>query len=169
MAKHVIIVESPAKVKPSKNFLAPSIRCWPALGIYAICPKTPLVWMKPTTLPLPTRLLKARNAWWTACAKPLPRPTSFYLAPDPDREGEAIAWHIAELVRGKNTNIKRIAFNEITAKAVKEALDNPRELNAHLFDAQQARRVLDRLVGYKISPLLWKTVKAAFPPGACSP
>ena len=82
-----------------------------------------------------------------------------YLAPDPDREGEAIAWHVAELIRDKAKDIKRIQFNEITARAVKEALAHPRELNQHLFDAQQARRVLDRLVGYKISPLLWKTIK----------
>jgi DNA topoisomerase-1 len=88
-----------------------------------------------------------------------------YLAPDPDREGEAIAWHVAELIRDKAQDIKRIQFNEITAKAVREALERPRELNEHLFDAQQARRVLDRLVGYKISPLLWKTVKRGISAG----
>ncbi len=82
-----------------------------------------------------------------------------FLAPDPDREGEAIAWHVAELLKDKNPNIKRIQFNEITSHAVHEALDHPRDLNVNLFDAQQARRVLDRLVGYKISPLLWKNVK----------
>ena len=88
-----------------------------------------------------------------------------YLAPDPDREGEAIAWHVAELIRDKAKDIKRIQFNEITARAVKEALAHPRELNQHLFDAQQARRVLDRLVGYKISPLLWKTIKRGISAG----
>ena len=88
-----------------------------------------------------------------------------YLAPDPDREGEAIAWHVAELIRDKAKDIKRIQFNEITAKAVKEALAHPRELNVHLFDAQQARRVLDRLVGYKISPLLWKSIKRGISAG----
>lgn len=88
-----------------------------------------------------------------------------YLAPDPDREGEAIAWHVAELIRDKAHNIKRIQFNEITERAVREALAHPRELDADLFDAQQARRVLDRLVGYKISPLLWKTVKRGISAG----
>ena len=88
-----------------------------------------------------------------------------YLAPDPDREGEAIAWHVAELIRDKAKDIKRIQFNEITAKAVKDALEHPRDLNVNLFDAQQARRVLDRLVGYKISPLLWKTIKRGISAG----
>ncbi len=88
-----------------------------------------------------------------------------YLAPDPDREGEAIAWHIATLLQGITDNIKRIQFNEITRKAVLEALEHPRDLNINLFHAQQARRVLDRLVGYKISPLLWKTVKRGISAG----
>ncbi len=88
-----------------------------------------------------------------------------YLAPDPDREGEAIAWHVAELIKDANADIQRIQFNEITARAVKEALEHPRPLNRDLFDAQQARRVLDRLVGYKISPLLWKKVKRGISAG----
>lgn len=88
-----------------------------------------------------------------------------FLAPDPDREGEAIAWHVAEVIRSANTNVKRIQFNEITAKAVKEALANPTELRKPLFDSQQARRILDRLVGYKISPLLWKKVKRGLSAG----
>ena len=94
-----------------------------------------------------------------------PRWTPFSSPPDPDREGEAIAWHVAELLKDKNPNIKRIQFNEITSRAVHEALDHPRDLNANLFDAQQARRVLDRLVGYKISPLLWKNVKRGISAG----
>ena len=88
-----------------------------------------------------------------------------YLAPDPDREGEAIAWHVAELIRDRAREIKRIQFNEITERAVREAIAHPRELNTDLFDAQQARRILDRLVGYKISPLLWKTIKRGISAG----
>ena len=88
-----------------------------------------------------------------------------YLAPDPDREGEAIGWHVAELIKGQNKNVSRIQFNEITARAVKEALENPRPINTDLVGAQQARRVLDRLVGYKISPILWKHVKRGISAG----
>lgn len=93
------------------------------------------------------------------------RADTVYLAPDPDREGEAIAWHIAQVIKDKARDIKRIQFNEITSRAVKEALEHPRDINPDLFEAQQARRVLDRLVGYKISPLLWKTVKRGISAG----
>ncbi len=88
-----------------------------------------------------------------------------YLAPDPDREGEAIAWHIAEVIRKQNDNLKRITFNEITSRAVKGALERSTDLNRDLFDSQQARRILDRIVGYKISPLLWKKVKRGISAG----
>lgn len=93
------------------------------------------------------------------------RADTVFLAPDPDREGEAIAWHVAELIKDKARRIKRIQFNEITERAVREALEHPRDLDNNLFDAQQARRVLDRLVGYKISPLLWNTIKQGISAG----
>jgi len=81
-----------------------------------------------------------------------------YLASDPDREGEAISWHIAQEVRSANPNIKRVMFHEITEKAVKRALRNPGELSENMYQSQLARRILDRLVGYKISPILWRSV-----------
>ena len=115
--------------------------------------------MKPTTLPRTTKSSRARKRWCAICRKRPPRPTPCTLLPTRTREGEAIAWHIAEVIKNKAKNIKRIQFNEITARAVKNALEHPHDINPDLFDAQQARRVLDRLVGYKISPLLWKTVK----------
>lgn len=96
-------------------------------------------------------------------APPRPKPCSWPRTPT--AKGRPIAWHVAELIKDKAKDIKRIQFNEITARAVKEALACPRPLNAHLFEAQQARRVLDRLVGYKISPLLWKTVKRGISAG----
>ena len=81
------------------------------------------------------------------------------LATDPDREGEAIGWHLAELLGGSGKPIERVLFHEITKRAVQEAIAHPRPLDQHLVDSQQARRVLDRLVGYKLSPLLWDKVK----------
>ena len=81
------------------------------------------------------------------------------LAPDPDREGEAIAWHIAEEVRAPNPNIQRVLFNEITKKAINEAIREPTTLDVKKFESQQARRVLDRMVGYQISPVLWTKVR----------
>src|SRR5204863_9487236 len=82
-----------------------------------------------------------------------------YLAPDPDREGEAIAWHLAGALKGVKRPIQRLTFNEITERAVKQAIEAPRELDMNLVNAQQARRVLDRLVGYKVSPFVWRTVR----------
>src|SRR5262249_31130744 len=82
-----------------------------------------------------------------------------FLAPDPDREGEAIAWHLAGALKSARRPIARLTFNEITERAVKQALENPRELDMNLVNAQQARRVLDRLVGYKVSPFVWRTVR----------
>jgi len=87
------------------------------------------------------------------------------LAPDPDREGEAIAWHIADEIRPGNGNIKRVLFNEITKKAVLEAIEHPLELDAKKYESQQARRVLDRLVGYQISPILWAKVRRGLSAG----
>src|SRR5438067_1815571 len=88
-----------------------------------------------------------------------------YLAPDPDREGEAIAWHLAQEIRPSNKNIKRILFNEITKRGITEALKHPGDLNVKKFESQQARRILDRLVGYEISPLLWNKVKRGLSAG----
>jgi len=88
-----------------------------------------------------------------------------YLAPDPDREGEAIAWHIAQKLGPKQKNVRRVLFNEITKKAVQEAIAHPRDIDQNLFEAQQARRVLDRLVGYRLSPLLWKKVRRGLSAG----
>ena len=101
---------------------------------------------------------------------------AIYLAPDPDREGEAIAAHLAEELtdgfgkKKKNGDpVHRVTFNEITKKAVQEAFLHPREIDRNLVDAQQTRRVLDRIVGYQVSPLLWDKVRRGFPPDACRP
>src|SRR6185295_786535 len=85
--------------------------------------------------------------------------TEIFIATDPDREGEAIGWHLAEELGGKKRKVHRLMFNEITKKAILEAIKNPGEIDMRMVDAQQARRVLDRLVGYKISPILWDKVR----------
>ncbi len=92
-----------------------------------------------------------------------------YLATDLDREGEAIAWHLREVIGGDEQRYSRVVFNEITKNAIRQAFEKPGELNIDRVNAQQARRFMDRVVGYMVSPLLWKKLPAVFLPGACSP
>lgn len=153
MAKSLIIVESPAKIKTLKQFLGAQYLFESSYGHIRDLPESGLGVdlehdFEPTYEPMAgkkeviDRLKKAAKECST-----------IYLSPDPDREGEAIAWHIAQVLP-KESVIKRVTFNSITKEAVTEALKKPREINMPLVDAQQARRILDRLVGYKISPLL---------------
>src|SRR2546428_7456462 len=88
-----------------------------------------------------------------------------FLAPDPDREGEAICWHLAEILKKTNKNLHRVMFNEITKRAVLHGIQNPLKIDSNKVDAQQARRILDRLVGYKVSPLLWEKVRRGLSAG----
>ncbi|MEI6513807.1 MAG: type I DNA topoisomerase [bacterium] len=154
MGKSLIIVESPAKIKTLKNFLGSDFTIEASMGHVRDLPKKELGVdtekdFKPTYTALTTRktvLTKLKQAL-ADCEK-------VYLATDPDREGEAIAWHLQEALKLKGA--QRIEFNEITQTAVTHAMENPRAIDMDRVDAQQARRVLDRLVGYKLSPLLWK-------------
>lgn len=165
MGKQLIIVESPAKVKTIKKFLGPQYMVQASVGHVRDLPSNTLGVDENNDFAPHYEVMDSKKKVVSELRAAAAKADTVYLAPDPDREGEAIAWHVAELVRDKARDIKRIQFNEITARAVREALANPRELNAHLFDAQQARRILDRLVGYKISPLLWKTVKRGISAG----
>ncbi len=165
MAKQLIIVESPAKVKTIKKFLGPQYNVQASVGHVCDLPARTLGVDESNDFAPQYEIIEAKKKVVSALRQAAAAADTVYLAPDPDREGEAIAWHVAQLIRDKAKDIKRIEFNEITARAVKEALAHPRELNENLFDAQQARRVLDRLVGYKISPLLWKTVKRGISAG----
>lgn len=157
MAKSLIIVESPAKTKTLKNFLGSDFTVEASMGHVRDLPKSKLGVsvekdFAPQYVSIPERrdvLKKLKDAASKADA--------VYLASDPDREGEAIAWHLSEVL--KLDNAKRIQFNEITRSAVLEGLQNAHDINIDLVNAQQARRVLDRLVGYKLSPLLWRKVK----------
>ena len=165
MGKQLIIVESPAKVKTIKKFLGPQYMVQASVGHVRDLPSSSLGVDEANDFAPHYEVIDNKKNVVSELRAAAAKADTVYLAPDPDREGEAIAWHVAELIRDKAKDIKRIQFNEITAKAVKEALANPRELNGHLFDAQQARRVLDRLVGYKISPLLWKSIKRGISAG----
>lgn len=165
MGKQLIIVESPAKVKTIKKFLGPQYMVQASVGHVRDLPSATLGVDEANDFAPQYEVIENKKNVVNELRAAAAKADTVYLAPDPDREGEAIAWHVAELIRDKAKAIKRIQFNEITARAVKEALEHPRELNTHLFDAQQARRVLDRLVGYKISPLLWKTIKRGISAG----
>lgn len=156
MGKDLIIVESPAKVKTIKKFLGSEFNVQASVGHVRDLPKSSIGVDEEHDFKPAYEVIKGKEKIVADLQSAAAKAHTVFLAPDPDREGEAIAWHVAELVKEKNPNIKRIEFNEITHRAVTEALKHPRELNKNLFDAQQARRILDRLVGYKISPLLWK-------------
>lgn len=165
MSKDLIIVESPAKIKTITKFLGPGYRVEASLGhVRDLPPKTLGVDEEHGFAPQ-YEIIPGKGNVVKKLRAAAKEADTVYLAPDPDREGEAIAWHVAELLRDANTNLKRIWFNEITARAVREALAHPGELRRPLFDSQQARRILDRLVGYKISPLLWSKVRRGLSAG----
>lgn len=164
MSKDLIIVESPAKVKTIKKFLGNHYMVQASVGHIRDLPSKELGVDETTFMPKYVTI-QGKEKVVQSLQEAAKQADIVYLAPDPDREGEAIAWHIAESIKNCSKNIKRIQFNEITAKAVKDAIEHPREIDPHLFEAQQARRILDRLVGYKISPLLWKSVKRGISAG----
>lgn len=157
MPKSLIIVESPAKTKTLKNFLGNQYQIEASMGHVRDLPKYSLGVdvendFRPRYVTLPERREVIKKL-----AEAAKKAKSVYLASDPDREGEAIAWHLIQALKLKDP--QRIQFNEITRQAVENAIRNPRTIDTHLVDAQEARRVLDRLVGYKLSPLLWKKVR----------
>jgi DNA topoisomerase I len=165
MAKTLVIVESPTKAKTISKFLDGKYKVEASFGHIRDLPSSKMGVdiehdFEPTYL-VPAKA-KKRVAELKKLAKDAPE---VILAPDEDREGEAIAWHLIKALGLKEDKIKRIAFHEITKTAIQHALENPRQLDLHLVDAQQARRVLDRLVGYELSPFLWKKVKRGLSAG----
>jgi len=158
MSKNLVIVESPAKAKTIGKILGRSYKVLASYGHVRDLPKSKLgVDVEDNFEPqyvVPTK--NRKNL--TALKGAFKDADMMWLATDEDREGEAIAWHIKEGLKAPNEKIKRVAFHEITKEAVEAAFKNPRGLNMNMVDAQQARRVLDRLVGYKLSPLLWKKI-----------
>jgi DNA topoisomerase-1 len=165
MAKNLIIVESPAKVKTIGKFLGKDFLVEASVGHVRDLPVRDLGVDEAKGFAPRYQVIKGKEEVVKRLKAAARKAGHVFLAPDPDREGEAIAWHVAELIKDDNANLSRIQFNEITPRAVREALEHPRPLNERLFDSQQARRVLDRLVGYKISPILWKKVKRGISAG----
>lgn len=165
MTKDLIIVESPAKVKTISKFLGKDYLVEASVGHVRDLPTKELGVDEDNGFAPRYQVINGKEDVVKRLQKAAKKAKHVFLAPDPDREGEAIAWHVAELIRKQNPNVSRIQFNEITARAVKEALEHPKDLNGNLFDSQQARRILDRLVGYKISPILWKNVKRGISAG----
>ncbi len=171
---NLVIVESPTKARTLQRFLGDKYQIEASMGHIRDLPKSDLgVDIEHDFEPqyvVPRDKRKRVNE----LKKEAESAQTLWLATDPDREGEAIAWHIAELLRNSNlksqmsnvkSEIKRVVFHEITEEAIKDAFKNPREINLQLVDAQQARRILDRLVGYKLSPLLWIKVKKGLSAG----
>ncbi len=165
MAKNLIIVESPAKAKTIKRYLGADFQVTPSVGHVVDLPKSKLGVdiehdFKPEYHVIAGKAKVIEGIKAAAKGK-----QHIFLATDPDREGEAIAWHIADRLGAVKAGVHRVLLHEITEKAIKEAIAHPSEINHNLFDAQQARRVLDRLVGYQVSPILWDKVKRGLSAG----
>jgi len=161
-ATKLVIVESPAKAKTINKFLGPDFQVEASFGHVRDLPKSKMgIDVAADFAPQYIVIAKARKTV-THLRKQAKGKTEIYLAPDPDREGEAISWHLAHIFREDQTNgettIRRVVFNEITKEAVQAAFHHPREIAMNLVNAQQARRILDRIVGYELSPLLWRKV-----------
>lgn len=165
MAKYLVIVESPAKVKTIKKFLGKNYEVVASNGHVRDLPKSQLGIDVDGDFDPKYITIRGKGDVLAALRKEVKKADKIYLATDPDREGEAISWHLSQALKLENKQVARISFNEITQNAVKASLKNPREIDMNLVDAQQARRVLDRMVGYEISPLLWTKVKRGLSAG----
>ena len=165
MSKSLVVVESPAKAKTINKILGKDFVVKPCMGhVRDLPPKELGIDVKDGFKPRYVTI-RGKGKILSGLRKAAQAADTTYLATDPDREGEAIAWHVAQAISHKNDNVKRILFNEITPKAVHESLEHSGVLDLHKVDAQQARRVLDRLVGYEISPLLWKVIHSGLSAG----
>ncbi|MEE0862210.1 MAG: type I DNA topoisomerase [Lachnospiraceae bacterium] len=165
MAKYLVIVESPAKVKTIKKFLGSSYEVIASNGHIRDLPKSTMGIDIENDYEPKYITIRGKGDKLAEIKRYVKKADKVYLATDPDREGEAISWHLQNALKLDNKKIHRITFNEITKNAVKESIKNSREINTNLVDAQQARRVLDRMVGYKISPVLWAKVKRGLSAG----
>ncbi|MCL2719526.1 MAG: type I DNA topoisomerase [Lachnospiraceae bacterium] len=165
MAKYLVIVESPAKVKTIKKFLGSNYEVLASNGHVRDMPKSQLGFDAENDYEPKYITIRGKGDVLAKLRKEVKKAERIYLATDPDREGEAISWHLSKALKLEDKKVYRITFNEITKNAVKDSLKNAREIDMDRVDAQQARRMLDRMVGYRISPLLWVKVKRGLSAG----
>src|SRR5580700_12001529 len=169
MAENLVIVESPAKARTIKKYLGKDFDVLASYGhVRDLVPKEGAV-DPDRGFAMQYQVLEKNERHLEAISRALRKAKALYLATDPDREGEAIAWHLLEILRSRreigSRQVHRVAFYEITRNAIREAVAQPRELSAELVNAQQARRALDYLVGFNLSPLLWKKVRRGLSAG----
>ena len=165
MHKYLVIVESPAKVKTISKFLGANYKVMASQGHVRDLPKSQMGVDIEHDYEPKYITIRGKGDILAALRKEAKKADKVYLATDPDREGEAISWHLAAALKLEDKDIYRITFNEITKNAVKASLKEARKIDMNLVDAQQARRVLDRVVGYGISPLLWAKIKRGLSAG----
>ena len=165
MADRLVIVESPAKANTIKKMIGGSTKVMASMGHIRDLPKSKMGINIENDFEPEYINIRGKGSLIKELKKEAKAAKKIFIATDPDREGEAIAWHLAKILEDEKDKITRITFNEITKTAVKKAIKEPREIDVNLVDAQQARRVLDRIVGYKMSPVLWKKVKRGLSAG----
>src|SRR6188472_1601033 len=166
MAKALVVVESPAKAKTINKYLGRNYKVIASMGHVRDLPKSKLGVDVDDDFEPSYEVIASRKKVLKELKDEAKKSSDIFIATDPDREGEAIGWHLAEeLGSGNKKKIRRLMFNEITKKGVLAALEKPTTIDKKMVDAQQARRVLDRLVGYKISPLLWDKVRRGLSAG----
>ena len=165
MTDKLIIVESPAKANTIKKFLGGNTKVVASMGHIRDLPKSKLGIDVEHNFEPEYINIRGKGDLIKELKKDAKSSKKVYLATDPDREGEAIAWHLSKMLDVDDSKVTRVTFNEITKTAVQKAIKEPRDIDINLVDAQQARRVLDRIVGYKISPVLWKKVRRGLSAG----
>ncbi|MDP7157991.1 MAG: toprim domain-containing protein, partial [SAR324 cluster bacterium] len=165
MSKYLIIVESPAKARTIGKFLGPDYTVTASMGHVRDLPERDLGFDPAKNFEPQYQISKDKEKIIKALRKAIRPDTTVFLATDEDREGESISWHLVAALGLDDRPVQRIVFHEVTKSAILNALRNPRELDQKLVDAQQARRILDRAVGYELSPLLWRKVKPGLSAG----
>ncbi|RKZ34025.1 DNA topoisomerase I, partial [bacterium] len=158
MAKNLVIVESPTKCRTLRRYLGKDFTVVASVGHIVDLPRKELAVNVKNNFKPKYVIIPGKKKFIDEIKQLARGADNIFLASDPDREGEAIAWHISRFIDSKGKNIYRVLFNEITKRAVLAGISHPTTLDIHKVNAQQARRILDRLVGYEVSPLLWKAI-----------